>query len=202
MRLFRPCFVAGCLYPGAVFRIKTNEKLLCLTFDDGPHQDSTPKLLDILEKHNIKAVFFCTGKSAGENPVLINQIISGGHMIGNHGFSHLNGWITSLNRYIEEVSDAAPFTSRVIFRPPYGRIRFDQFRKLRKTYKIVFWDIMPYDFDKKFGAGNSLKILKKMVRPGSVVVLHDSPGSSSNDFLEEFIVFSIEKGYRFVFPEF
>lgn len=202
MRLFRPCFIAGCLYPGAVFRIKTNEKLLCLTFDDGPHQDSTPKLLDILEKHSIKAVFFCTGKSAAEDPVLINQIISGGHMIGNHGFNHLDGWITSLNRYIKDVSVAAPFTSRVMFRPPYGRIGFEQFRKLNKKYKIVFWDIMPYDFDKKFGAGNSLKILKKMIRPGSVVVLHDSPGSSSNDFLEEFIVFSIEEGYRFVFPEF
>ena len=62
MRLFRPCFIAGWLYPEALFRVKTNEKILCLTFDDGPDPDSTPVLLDILDKYDVKAVFFCNGR--------------------------------------------------------------------------------------------------------------------------------------------
>jgi len=202
MRLFRPCFFAGCLYPGAIFRIKTNEKLLCLTFDDGPDRDSTPLILDILDRHNIRALFFCNGKAAEKFPDLVSMIVSKGHQIGNHGYNHLNGWVTSGKRYFADVSDAAPHTSSLLFRPPYGRLRYCQFKKIRKTYKIFFWDIMPYDFDKKFEDGKSLEILKKMIRPGSVIVLHDTSLSSAKNILEEFILFSGRKGYRFVCPGF
>jgi peptidoglycan/xylan/chitin deacetylase (PgdA/CDA1 family) len=96
MRLFRPCFIAGWLYPEAIFRIRTTEKLLCLTFDDGPDPGSTPQLLDILDKYNIKSLFFCDGRAAEKYPDLIKRMISRGHIIGNHGYSHLDGWRTSL----------------------------------------------------------------------------------------------------------
>ena len=87
MRFFRPCFIAGWLYPEAIFRMKTDEKLLCLTFDDGPDPDSTPELLDLLERHNIKGIFFCDGRAAEKYPELIDLIISNGHLTGNHGYS-------------------------------------------------------------------------------------------------------------------
>lgn len=202
MRLFRPCLIAGCFYPDALFRIKTTEKLLCLTFDDGPGPDSTPQLLEILERHNIKALFFCDGRAAEKYPDLIQLIKSKGHLIGNHGFNHLNGWTTSLKRYVTDVSVADNFTSAGLFRPSYGHLRLNQYKALKGKYKIVFWDIMPYDFDKSFGSGNSLDILKRKIRPGSIIVLHDTSNSSANIILDEFILFALIQGYRFDLPDF
>jgi peptidoglycan/xylan/chitin deacetylase (PgdA/CDA1 family) len=197
MRLFRPGIIAGWLYPEAIFRISTTEKVLCLTFDDGPDPDSTPQLLDILDKYNIKALFFCDGRAAEKYPGLIKHMISKGHLIGNHGYNHLNGWVTSRESYLADVAHAAPYTSSGLFRPPYGRLRFDQYKKLRGIYKIVFWDIIPYDFDNRISSEKSLLILKKKIRPGSIIVLHDNTKSKAKEFIEDFILFTRSEGYRF-----
>jgi peptidoglycan-N-acetylglucosamine deacetylase len=189
------------LYSGAIFRIKTKEKVLCLTFDDGPDSTSTPQILEILEQHNVKGIFFCDGRTAEKNRELLDLIIDGGHLIGNHGYTHLNGWTTGSERYIADVSRAAPVTSSTLFRPPYGRLRPEQFRILSKKYKVVFWDLMPYDFDRKFGCEKSLRILMKLIRPGSIIALHDKPGSSALKILPAFIEFAVESGYKFVLPD-
>ena len=200
MRLFRPGFIGGCLYPEALFRIKTTEKLICLTFDDGPDPVSSPQLLDILGKYDVKALFFCDGRAAENYPYLIELIKSKGHLIGNHGYSHLNGWKTSVKRYIADVENAAGYTSSYLFRPPYGHLRLGQYRKLKERYKIVFWDIMPYDFDKSFSSEDSLKVLLRKLRPGSVIVLHDQPQSTIIPVLHKVIETAIQRGYRFVLP--
>jgi peptidoglycan/xylan/chitin deacetylase (PgdA/CDA1 family) len=197
MRLFRPGFLAGCLYPEAFFRIKTTDKVLYLTFDDGPDTVSTPQLLDILARHNIRVLFFCNGNAAEKNPDLMKLIISRGHLIGNHGYSHLDGWRTDSKKYIEDVRKASVFTSDKIFRPPYGRLSIKQKRKLSGSYKIIFWDIMAYDFDTAFGAERCLNLLKRKIRPGSIIVLHDKVSSCANDIVEEFIIFAKVEGYRF-----
>jgi peptidoglycan/xylan/chitin deacetylase (PgdA/CDA1 family) len=197
MRLFRPSYFAAMLYPEALFRMKTPDRILCLTFDDGPDPGSTPGLLAILRDLDIHAVFFCNGRSAEKYPSLINKIISDGHTVGNHGFSHLNGWLTSCKKYCDDAGRASQFTSDRLFRPPYGRLRLNQYRRLRRTYTIFFWDLMAYDFDKTFGAEKSLELLNRKVRPGSIIVLHDTPASTCSYFLQEFIETSINKGYRF-----
>ena len=197
MRLFRPCFIAGWLYPEAIFRIKTDEKLLCLTFDDGPHPDSTPELLDILDKYNIPAIFFCDGRAAEKYPELVELIRSKGHVTGNHGYMHLNGWRSSAKDYIEDISKADSFIKPALLRPPFGRVTRGQYKILKERYKIVFWDIMPYDFDKSFGSQRSLGVLKKRMRPGSIIVLHDTPSSSANKITGDFIVYAISSGFRF-----
>jgi peptidoglycan/xylan/chitin deacetylase (PgdA/CDA1 family) len=197
MRLFRLCFFERLLYPGAIFRVKTTEKILYLTFDDGPDPDSTHQLLRLLIQYNIKAQFFCSGSASLKYPGLVSNIKDSGHVIGNHGFKHLDGWKTSQKEYYEDVSKAAQYTSGKLFRPPYGRLRFSQYRKLKKNYKIIFWDLMPYDFDKSFGAEKTLHILKKKIRPGSVIVLHDTSHSNANIILDDFITFSLNEGYRF-----
>jgi peptidoglycan-N-acetylglucosamine deacetylase len=200
MRLFRPCFLSALLYPAALFRVKTTEKVLYLTFDDGPYVSSTLPLLRILADYGIRAVFFCSGKAASENQELINTIKSAGHALGNHGFNHPDGLFASKEKYLRDIKAAIPFTSDNIFRPPYGRLRMSQYSELERSFQIIMWDLMPYDFDKSFGSEKSLSVLIKMIRPGSIIVLHDTPGSSVLEILPHFIEFAITKGYRFDLP--
>jgi peptidoglycan-N-acetylglucosamine deacetylase len=200
MRLFSPGFLAVKLFPEALFREKTTEKVLYLTFDDGPDVISTVPLLNILSKHNIKAIFFCSGKAASENPELMNRIKSEGHIIGNHGFSHFNGFFTSERKYLTDIKKAAEFTSDTLFRPPYGRLKMNQYLSIKSSFKIIMWDIMPYDFDRGFGSERSLSVLKRKIRPGSIIVLHDNSESTLLEFLNTFIEFAFVSGYRFEIP--
>jgi len=197
MRLFRPVLPASWLYPEAIFRIRTTEKVLYLTFDDGPDPVSTPQLLSILKAHNIKAIFFCTGKRAEEYSDLMNEIRAGGYMIGNHGYNHYNGWRTDSLKYINDIIRASDFTSDRIFRPPFGRLSIKQKKGLPKSFKLIFWDIMAYDFDATFGGFKSLRILQKKIRPGSIIVLHDTATSCANAIIGEFLTYAIRAGYRF-----
>lgn len=197
MKLFRPWFFLKYLYPGSVFRIKTKEKVLYLTFDDGPNPGSTDKLISILSKHNVKALFFCSGKAAEKNPRLMEKIRNNGHITGNHGYNHRDGLRTSVTDYLDDVAQSSEFTSEEIFRPPYGRMKQGQFKEIRRQYTVIFWDLMPYDFNTSFGPGNTLRILKSKIRPGSIIVLHDTLTSSANSILDDFIKFSIKAGYRF-----
>jgi len=197
MRFFRPFFPASWLFPEALFRIKSPEKTAYLTFDDGPDPESTPELLDILDSANVKAVFFCNGEAAEKYSELANQIKQRGHIIGNHGYCHLNGWKISAKEYCDNAEKASHFTSRSLFRPPYGRLRISQYNHLKKTFKIVFWDIMSYDFDSSFVADRSLDVLKKKLRPGSIIVLHDTPISTCRYFLKNFLEDAMAKGYTF-----
>jgi peptidoglycan-N-acetylglucosamine deacetylase len=196
MRLFRPVFFARWLYPEAIFRVRTTSNVLYLTFDDGPDPVSTPRLLGVLKMHDIRALFFCDGRAAEKFPDLITRMRNEGHLIGNHGYCHFDGWYTDTDKYINDVTRASVFTSDKIFRPPYGRLTNKQMRLL-KSYKIAFWDTMAYDFDATFGSTKSLNVLKKRKRPGSIIVLHDKASSCANDILDEFITSSIASGYRF-----
>jgi peptidoglycan/xylan/chitin deacetylase (PgdA/CDA1 family) len=197
MRLFRPGFPAALLYPGAILRIRTKKKLLYLTFDDGPDPDSTPNILDILSKYHVRAVFFCRGSAAERYPDLMNSIRKGDHLVGNHGYNHLKGWRISLKKYTDDIAEADELTSNFLFRPPYGLLSPCQYFKLKKKYKIVLWDLMPYDFDTSFGADNSLRILQKKIRPGSIIVFHDRKNISFQ-LIEKFILYAAGLGYEFI----
>jgi peptidoglycan/xylan/chitin deacetylase (PgdA/CDA1 family) len=201
MRIFRPFFIAGLFYPEALFRLKSSEKQLCLTFDDGPDPENSPVVLDILNKYEVKAIFFCDGRAAEKYPYLIDLIKSKGHLVGNHGYNHLNGWRTTEESYINDTEKAAEYTSSTLFRPPYGRLKPGQYRQLKRQYKIVLWDVMPYDFDKSFHPAESYNVLLRKIRPGSIIVLHDKQFSSLIPFLHQFIETASHRGYRFVLPE-
>lgn len=198
MRLFRPFPFPELLYPEALFRISESAKELCLTFDDGPHPESTPGILSILEAHKVKAAFFCTGRDAEKFPELTRLLISKGHVIGNHGYEHLNGWKTKNQDYFENASRADEYTSSILFRPPYGRIRRSQYNVMKNKYRIIFWDLMPYDFDEKLGGQRAFNMLKTKIRPGSIIVLHDKVNTTCLSFLDAFINYALENGYAFV----
>jgi peptidoglycan/xylan/chitin deacetylase (PgdA/CDA1 family) len=200
IRLFRPSFFSVWLYPEALFRIRSSEKVLCLTFDDGPDPATTPELLDILDRYKVKALFFCSGQAAEKYPSLVDRIREKGHIAGNHGFAHVDGWKTKTKDYCDDVEHASQFLPGSFFRPPYGRIKISQYRKLKKKFRIIFWDLMAYDFDVDFGAAGSLSVLKSRMRNGSLIVLHDKPHSAANFILPEFLQSAISNGYVFVLP--
>lgn len=201
MRIFRPWFFIRWFYPGAFFRIRVRDKKLFLTFDDGPDPHVTPQIISILGNHGVKALFFCNGKMAEKNPDIITCLKGSGHLIGNHGYEHSDGLRTGREEYIRNVMQADSFTSARVFRPPYGRLKLSQFTELRKKYRIFFWDLMPYDFDKGLEPHSCLGILTSRIRPGSIIVLHDKAGSSAPAFLDEFIRNALSLGYEFCLPE-
>jgi len=197
IRLVRQPFPARILYPDAVFRISRAGRRLFLTFDDGPDPVSTPRVLEILRKNKIPAAFFCTGSKVLDFPGLFARIASEGHVIGNHGFSHLNGLTTPVREYCSDVFRGRDITCSNIFRPPYGRLRLRQYKILERSMRIIFWDIMPYDFDQKLTPEASHAILMRNIRAGSIIVLHDTAASHSLQYLESFINSALESGYTF-----
>lgn len=95
------------IFPGRIWKIDTNEKILYFTFDDGPHPEATTFVLNELKKYNAKATFFCIGRNVKENFDVYQKIIEEGHKVGNHTYSHLNGWKTDDKIYLEDIIKAA-----------------------------------------------------------------------------------------------
>jgi len=190
-------FPAGVIYPEAVYSINGMGKRLYLTFDDGPDPDSTTLILDILQAHDVHATFFCTGSKVLASPGLFARIAAGGHTVGNHGFSHLNGLKTPVRTYCSDIFKGRDITCSNLFRPPYGRLRVRQYRILERSMQIVFWDLMPYDFDRRLTPEASYSILSQRIRPGSVIVLHDTASSSAAVYLGRFIDRALKEGYSF-----
>lgn len=165
------------LYPGLTWRIKQPGKAVYLTFDDGPHETATPYVLDQLQQYNAKASFFCIGKNVLSYPEIYQRIISEGHTVGNHTQQHLNGWKVSDDDYLKDIKEASQQIRSDLFRPPYGRIKKSQVRKLKAAYpqtRIIMWDVLSGDFDTNLTAEACLGYVLYHTKPGSIIVFHDS----------------------------
>jgi len=162
------------------WQLKTDEKKAFLTFDDGPTPDITDEVLDVLKQFKVKASFFCLGKNILQYPQLYQRIIKEQHLIGNHTMNHLNGWKTNSQEYLEEIHAMDAIQPSGFFRPPYGKISFAQARKIRTTHKIIMWSILTYDFAPLDDSAKSLKNICRRIKPGSIIVLHDSKKAAKN----------------------
>ena len=172
--MYQPNKILKLLCP-AVYQISTVGHNIYLTFDDGPCPNSTPIILDILRQHNIKATFFCVGDNILKYPELFARIKSEGHQVGNHTMHHSKGFFTNTNDYINEIDECAALIGNNLFRPPHGLITPRQNGILRnKGYKIIQWDVISYDWDKKHSPNDVLQIIKSNTRSGSIIVMHDS----------------------------
>jgi peptidoglycan/xylan/chitin deacetylase (PgdA/CDA1 family) len=162
------------LFPGLVWSMPENEKALYLTFDDGPTPEVTDFVLEQLKRYNAKATFFCIGKNVQRSPGLTGQLLAAGHSIGNHTFSHLNGWKTATDKYIKDVIACESVVKSQLFRPPYGRIKTQQVRQLQDRFRIVMWDVLSGDFDRAINGEKCAQNVIRRATNGSVVVFHDS----------------------------
>jgi peptidoglycan/xylan/chitin deacetylase (PgdA/CDA1 family) len=180
MYLVRPPFLLKKFYPGLLWRVDTNKKIIYLSFDDGPHPSVTPWVLDELKQRGIKALFFCVGENVQRYPDVYARILEEGHLTGNHTFNHLNGWNTDSGKYLENVEVCAVEVKSRLFRPPYGRLKKSQSRRLRSKYKIIMWDVLSGDFDRNTTSSKCLDNTLKNSREGSIVVFHDSLKAQEN----------------------
>jgi peptidoglycan/xylan/chitin deacetylase (PgdA/CDA1 family) len=166
------------LYFGLTWDLYDIDDSVFLTFDDGPTPGVTEQVLDILKAYEASATFFCIGRNAERNPELCSRIRAEGHAVGNHTYSHLNGMKTKNKDYYSDIQLARSFTPSELFRPPYGMISPSQIRHLKKQYAIIMWDIMSYDYDPGVSKEKCLANVVSAVRPGSIVVFHDSVKAS------------------------
>lgn len=179
MFIYRIPFFLQKLFPAYTWKVNTDDKQLFLTFDDGPHPQITPWVLNILAEFNAKATFFCVADNVKKYPEVYKQIILAGHSIGNHTYHHLNGWKHSSSDYLADVKLAETYIESKLFRPPYGKITRKQAKELLPNYQIVMWDRLSVDYKKDLNIEESLRHMKR-VDKGSIIVFHDSEKAFEN----------------------
>lgn len=196
------------LFPSLLWNMPRDTKTLYLSFDDGPHPEITPWVLAILQNYNAKATFFCVGKNITKYPNVFKQLLSEGHSIGNHTHNHLKGWKTSTSQYLENVLEAESIienyadntTRNKLFRPPYGRVKQSQIKRLRLlNYKIVMWDVLSGDFDAAISAEECYQNVLENTKSGSILVFHDCENASEKlkIVLPRVLEYYSEKGFEF-----
>lgn len=202
--------------PGITRHFTRSEKKIHLTFDDGPHPEITPWVLAQLKKINAKATFFCVGENIEKYPALFRQILTEGHSAGNHTYSHLNGWKTKTQTYLNDIIRCdlimKPFfptcaseepiahcslpTAHPLFRPPYGKLPPALYFYLIKRYRVILWDVMSRDFKPALNKEDCLKRVIAKTRNGSIIVFHENEKAKEKLFflLPEFLGDIREKG--------
>lgn len=197
-RVRLPGFITA-LFKDAVWRLNETERVVYLTFDDGPIPDVTPWVIELLEKENIKATFFCVGENVKKYPEVYDQILSKDHSVGNHTFNHWQGLKKNKREYCENIELAARYVDSDLFRPPHGWLRRAQYRHLKKQYRIIMWDVISCDYDVRVNPEKVFQNVIEFVRPGSIITFHDSVKAQRNlqEALPRVIRWLKEQGYRF-----
>lgn len=188
------------LYPNRTWSLPVDEKILYLSFDDGPHPTITPRVLELLKQYNAKATFFCVGNNVEKYPAVFNSIQAEGHSLGNHSFHHLNGWKSDNQIYIDDVKKADSLIHSNLFRPPYGRLKFSQASALLQMgYELIMWTVLSADYDRNITKEQCAMRVIKNITSGTIVLFHDSEKAEERMLyaLEELLNDATKKGYQF-----
>lgn len=189
------------IYPKRTWR-KSTDNTIYLTFDDGPINEITPWILDVLKKEEIKATFFCVGENLRRFPDLKNRLIQEGHVIGNHTNSHENASKVGSDTFLESVlqcENEIGLASKKLFRPPHGRLSKSLEKVLGKKYKIVMWSTLSGDFDSNLDKESCLIKTQKATKSGSIIVFHDNIRCVEKIkwVLPRYLISMKAKGYKF-----
>ncbi len=209
--MFDPVFyktpsVLKSLLPQVSWHKDKNEKVIYLTFDDGPIPELTASILKILDQFSAKATFFCVGDNIRKYPEIFNEAIQSGHSVGNHTQHHLKAWKTAVETYLDDIESCQEFIQRhftpssKLFRPPYGQITPDLARKItQKGYEIVMWDVLSKDYNASLKSKNILSNTIKHTSNGTIIVFHDNVKASNNvlSVLPQYVKHFSELGYQF-----
>jgi len=203
MYLIKTPFWLRAIYPNCIWRKPANEKVIYISFDDGPHPCATPFVLEQLNKYNAKATFFCIGNNVLSYPNIYESILHHGHAVGNHTYDHLNGWKVGTDDYINNIKSAGNLIASNLFRPPYGRIKRCQIKSIKSDaslpQQIIMWDVLSKDYDASISAEKCYENVIKNVSSGSIIVYHDSNKAKENilNSLEKTIETLKSKGFNF-----
>jgi len=211
-----PSTIQG-LFPACTWRKKCTEKIIYLTFDDGPHPVITPWVIEQLKAYQAHATFFCVGENVTRYPAVCSLLLLNGHRLANHTMHHIKGWRTPNSKYFLDVDACEEALEQVmsynaseledqklqkkrLFRPPYGQITPSQIRHLAKLgYEIVQWSDLSCDYDRDLVIEKSLHALTKNIKPGNIVVFHDSEKAfeQMKQILPSYLSVAHAKGYQF-----
>ena len=164
------------LYPHALWRMDPEERVVYLTFDDGPIPEVTPWVLDVLDRYDVKATFFMVGHNCEKHPEEFEMVKAAGHRLGNHTYNHW-GCLRHPGalHYIANVEKANKILQTDLFRPPHGWMLHGHYIALRtKGYKIVMWDVVTRDYSTRLNGRDVLANVQTLTRPGSIITFHDS----------------------------
>jgi len=189
-------------YPSLVWNKSRNEKVIYLTFDDGPIPVVTDFVLNTLKSFNCKATFFCIGDNITKHPEIFERLKQDGHAIGNHTFNHLKGWNTADKQYIENFQQCQQLTGSDLFRPPYGRIKKSQISYLKTInpeLRIIMWDVLSGDFDQQLSPEKCYENVIGNAGNGSIIVFHDSLKAFDRlrVALPAALAYFVKQGYQF-----
>ncbi len=201
-----PAFVRR-LFFNSLWRLprKQRHKTIALTFDDGPVPEQTPWVLDLLDKYQVKATFFCVGDNVRRHPEIFADIVRRGHTVGNHTFNHLQLFKTPWADYCANIELCNQHEKGLAhyFRAPHGQIT--PWHAWQITHKIgfkklVFWDVMPKDYDNRLQPEEVFDNVRNFVRDGSLIVFHDSikAGERMRYALEQTLATYSAQGWHFV----
>ena len=192
------------LFGNITSHVETNDKVVALTFDDGPTKN-TDAILSLLDDFQVKATFFLIGKDIEEHPEEARKIASAGHQIGNHTYSHKRMVLKSpafIKHEIEKTDDLIAeigYTKSIVVRPPYGKklIGFPYY--LNKHHReTITWNLEPDTFF--IQADEKVRYVKENIRPGSIILMHPMYDSTENELqaIEEILQTLLDEGYTFV----
>lgn len=194
------------LFGDLINKVETDQKVVALTFDDGP-TNKNPDLLPLLEKYHAKATFFLIGADIEKYPEEAKKLVEEGHQLGNHTYSHdrmvfktpsfIKEEIEKTDRLIRE----AGYKGEIVFRPPYGKKLVGLPYYLKKhDRKTILWNLEP---DSYFtSASDKIKYVKENIKPGSIILLHPWYGDSAEELKAIGILQELSnEGYEFVTVE-
>lgn len=191
------------LFGDFVARVETTEKVVALTFDDGPHPVNTPRMLDLLDRHGVKATFFMMGRNVERYPEIARQVVLRGHEVGNHSYSHPKMiWMTPVairdeiertDRLLRGVGAAGPLH----FRAPHASKFVVLPYVLSQVGKLnVQGDVDPEEWKQRPASVMTASVLEQ-VRPGSIIGFHDTQGAATLETVDHVVGALRIGGYRF-----